>query len=63
MTSFMEIAITAGTLAAQCVARPPHLGGTDVVGPRGVMNVTILGRSPRPSIRLPGPEPSAGSFD
>ncbi|KAL9576356.1 MAG: hypothetical protein Q9212_007171, partial [Teloschistes hypoglaucus] len=43
VASFMEIAIEAGTLAASCVAKPPHLGGTITVGPRKVMNITILG--------------------
>ncbi|KAL8702812.1 MAG: hypothetical protein Q9201_004028 [Fulgogasparrea decipioides] len=46
--SFMEIAIETGTLSAACVAKPPHLGGTAVLGPKKVMNITILG------LELPG---------
>ncbi|KAL8861538.1 MAG: hypothetical protein Q9178_002062 [Gyalolechia marmorata] len=41
--TFHDIAVEAGILAAACVARPPHLGGTIAVGPKRVMNVTIFG--------------------
>ena len=41
--SFFDIAIEAGVVNARCVARPPHFGGTHIVGPRKVMNVTLLG--------------------
>lgn len=50
--SFMDIAIEAGTLAAACVAQPPHLGGTSFVGPKQVMNITILGLAPK-RVHLP----------
>ncbi|KAI4200119.1 MAG: hypothetical protein LQ350_004158 [Teloschistes chrysophthalmus] len=46
--SFMDISIEAGTLAASCVAQPPHLGGTVPVGAGKVMNITILGIPLRP---------------
>ncbi|KAL8733661.1 MAG: hypothetical protein Q9181_003519, partial [Wetmoreana brouardii] len=32
--SFMDIAIETGTLSGTCVAQPPHLGGTAVLGPK-----------------------------
>ncbi|KAL8852959.1 MAG: hypothetical protein Q9221_002209 [Calogaya cf. arnoldii] len=44
--SFHHIAIEAGVINAACVARPPHLGGTSPVGPKRVMNVTIMGFRP-----------------
>ncbi|KAL8644281.1 MAG: hypothetical protein Q9226_007844 [Calogaya cf. arnoldii] len=45
--SFHDIAVEAGVINAACVARPPHLGGTSPVGPKRVMNVTIMGVRPR----------------
>ena len=41
--SFREIVIQAWTIALACVISPPHLGGSGDVGPRGVMNVTVIG--------------------
>ncbi|KAL8936482.1 MAG: hypothetical protein Q9211_004165 [Gyalolechia sp. 1 TL-2023] len=54
--SFFEIAQEAGVINAACVARPPHLGGTTRVGPKQIMNVSILG-VPRRS--FPPPRPHA----
>lgn len=45
--SFFELAKEAGVVNGACVAKPPHLGGTIRVGPRQVINVSILGRPPR----------------
>ncbi len=39
----MDIAVQATLLNIGCVAPEPHYGGTVQVGPRAVMNVTILG--------------------
>ncbi|KAL8799585.1 MAG: hypothetical protein Q9200_007505, partial [Gallowayella weberi] len=41
--SFYEIAVEAGVIAGACVLQEPHLGGTTPVGPKKVMNVTIVG--------------------
>ncbi|KAL8791090.1 MAG: hypothetical protein Q9213_000297 [Squamulea squamosa] len=41
--SFHEIAVEAGVIAAACVIKAPHLGGTSPVGPKQVMNVSIFG--------------------
>ncbi|KAI4129758.1 MAG: hypothetical protein LQ338_002068 [Usnochroma carphineum] len=41
--SFYDIAVQAGVLNVGCVAKPPHFGGTCPVGPKKVMNVTLLG--------------------
>lgn len=46
LLSFYEIGIEAGVLNGFCVARPPHLGGTYLVGPKQVMNVSLYGRAP-----------------
>ncbi|CAF9915278.1 MAG: hypothetical protein HETSPECPRED_002348 [Heterodermia speciosa] len=51
--SFREIAVEAYTIALGCVISPPHLGGDGHVGPKGVMNVTILGVDLKPD----GPAP------
>ncbi|KAL8777824.1 MAG: hypothetical protein Q9213_007695 [Squamulea squamosa] len=53
-TSFKDVAVAAGTVMVGCVVRPPHMGGTQYVGPKRVMNVTLFGtpvRSRRP-VRL-----------
>lgn len=42
-TTFKEIAVMAGTIMLACIAQPPHLGGTQFVGPEAVMNVTVFG--------------------
>lgn len=49
--SFKDIAVEAGAIMVRCVARPPHLGGTQFVGPKRVMNVTIVGYSGNPGVR------------
>lgn len=51
---FFEIAQEAGVVNGACVVRPPHLGGTIRVGPKQVMNVSILGVPRRylPAINL-----------
>ncbi len=41
--SFLGLATKAGLLNVICVARPPHYGGTVVVGERQVMNISIRG--------------------
>ncbi|KAI4094014.1 MAG: hypothetical protein LQ348_005916 [Seirophora lacunosa] len=48
-----DIAVQATLLNIGCVARPPHYGGTILVGSQGVMNVTIMGW-PFPEARNPG---------
>lgn len=42
-TTFRQIAVEAGTIMLACIAQPPHFGGTQYVGPRNVMNVSIFG--------------------
>ncbi|KAL8708944.1 MAG: hypothetical protein Q9220_006276 [cf. Caloplaca sp. 1 TL-2023] len=44
--SFFEIATDVGPLNVECVAKAPHMGGTYPVGPRGAMNVTLIGVAP-----------------
>lgn len=51
--SFFEIATEAGVVNGRCVARPPHFGGTIRVGPKEVINVSILGRPRRPTYLTP----------
>ena len=41
--SFREIVVEAYAIALACVISPPHLGGSSQVGPKGVMNVTVIG--------------------
>lgn len=41
--SFREIVVEAYTIALACVISPPHLGGSGTVGPKRVMNVTVIG--------------------
>ena len=41
--SFHDIAVETGVILIRCVAHPPHLGGTQPVGPKKVMNVTVFG--------------------
>ena len=41
--TFYDIAIEAGVINAACVANPPHLGGTNRVGPKKIMNISIFG--------------------
>ncbi|KAL8911244.1 MAG: hypothetical protein Q9171_003542 [Xanthocarpia ochracea] len=41
--SFRDVAKAAGTVMLGCVAQPPHLGGTQFVGPKSVMNVSLFG--------------------
>ena len=41
--SFHDIAVEAGAIMVRCVMYGPHLGGTQPVGPRKVMNVTVFG--------------------
>ena len=48
--SFKDIAVEAGAVMVRCVAKPPHLGGTQFVGRKKVMNVTIIGFSGRPHV-------------
>ena len=48
--SFKDIAVEAGAIMVRCVANPPHLGGTQFVGRRRVMNVTVIGYSGRPRV-------------
>ena len=42
-TTFKDIAVEAGKVMLACVAQSPHFGGTQYVGPKAVMNVTIFG--------------------
>lgn len=42
-TTFRQLAVEAGTIMLGCVAQPPHLGGTQYVGPIKVLNVTVFG--------------------
>ena len=41
--SFRDVVVEAYTIALACVISPPHLGGSGRVGPKGVMNVTVVG--------------------
>ena len=41
--SFREIVVEAYSIALACVISPPHLGGSGHVGPKRVMNVTVIG--------------------
>ena len=41
--SFLDIATEAGVIMVKCVMYPPHLGGTQPVGPKRVLNVTVFG--------------------
>ena len=52
-TTFRQIAVEASTILLACVAQPPHLGGTQTVGPKAVMNVTVTGLDFRPPAALP----------
>jgi len=54
-TTFKQIAVQAGTIMLACIAQPPHFGGTQYVGPRAVMNVTVFGipKQQRSELRLP----------
>jgi len=50
-TTFKQIAVQAGTIMLACIAQPPHFGGTQYVGPRAVMNVSVFGiPKRRPSV-------------
>ena len=40
---FLDIAFQAHLINANCVAPPPHWGGTSFVGPKRLINVTIAG--------------------
>ncbi|KAL9597121.1 MAG: hypothetical protein Q9219_005343 [cf. Caloplaca sp. 3 TL-2023] len=40
---FFDISVQASMINIYCVARPPHWGGTSLVGPKEVMNVTLYG--------------------
>lgn len=42
--SFSDIAHEAGLVVLGCVVHPPHLGGTQWVGERRVMQVSVFGR-------------------
>ncbi|KAL8822534.1 MAG: hypothetical protein Q9191_006734 [Dirinaria sp. TL-2023a] len=42
-TSFNEIAHEAGVVLLGCVVQPPHLGGSQWVGERQVMKVSVFG--------------------
>ncbi|KAL8658830.1 MAG: hypothetical protein Q9226_000763 [Calogaya cf. arnoldii] len=52
--TFLDLATAAGMVNILCVARPPHFGGSVVVGPRQVMNVSVFGRpySQKPILNL-----------
>ena len=52
-TTFRQIAVAASTVLLACVAQPPHLGGTQTVGPKAVMNVTVTGLNLHPPAVLP----------
>ena len=41
--SFYDIATEVGIILLRCVMHPPHLGGTQYVGPKKVTNVTVFG--------------------
>lgn len=43
--TFMDIVREVNTVLLGCVARPPHFGGTQFVGPRRKMNVTVMGHN------------------
>lgn len=45
--TFYAIAVEAGILNGACVAQPPHFGGTNRVGPKQIMNISLFGLSPR----------------
>ena len=41
--TFRDVASEAASVLLACVAKPPHLGGTQYVGPKAVINVTVFG--------------------
>lgn len=53
--SFAEIAVQTGVVNAGCVARPPHFGGSFPIGPKKVMNVTLIGSARSQAGLLRGP--------
>ncbi|KAI4120735.1 MAG: hypothetical protein LQ338_006801 [Usnochroma carphineum] len=59
--SFADIAVETGAVNAGCVARPPHFGGTFPVGPKKVMNVTLIG-SARSQLGLLRGRPTIGNI-